>query len=107
MRKLKLVHACLRRAARGAEKRHEQGLKNKLRQELVSVMAARHGKAVAVCMNAGKNLLPCGEAQRGEAMGELAHEPGQSRARLGRRRHCAQGAVEEVGPDEPRIKTAS
>ena len=39
-------------------------------------MAARHGKAVAVCMNAGKNLLPCGEAQRGEETGELPHERG-------------------------------
>ena len=59
---------------RAAEQRHEQGLKNKLRQEHVPAMAARHGEAVAVCMNAGRNLLPCGEAQRGEAMGELPHE---------------------------------
>ena len=76
MRKLKSVHACLRRAARGAGKRPEQGLKNKIRQEFVSAMAARHGEAVAVSMNAGKNLLPCGEAQRGEATGELPHERG-------------------------------
>ena len=106
---MKIVHVCLRRAARGARKRHEQGLKNKLRQELVSAMAARHGEAVAVCMNAGSNLLPCGEAQRGEATGELPHKRGwgRSRARQGRRRRFAQVAAEEVGPDEPRIKTAS
>ena len=39
-------------------------------------MAARHGEAVAVCMNAGRNLLPCGKAQRGEATGELPHKRG-------------------------------
>ena len=39
-------------------------------------MAARHGKAVAVSMNAGRNLLPCGEAQRGEATDELPHKRG-------------------------------
>ena len=33
--------------ARAAEQRHEQGLENKLRQELLSAAAARHGKADA------------------------------------------------------------
>ena len=39
-------------------------------------------EAVAVCMNAGRNLLPCGEAQRGEATGELQHERGLRGAAL-------------------------
>ena len=93
MRKVKTVHTCLWRAAKGVGKRHEQGLKKKLRQELVSAMAARHGEAEAMSMNAGRNLLPCGEAQRGGEIRTLARDKVRRGSPRARQRWTKQGTI--------------
>ena len=54
-----------------------------------------------------RTRLGSGDAQRGRVSCRTCAGCGQSRAKQGRRWRCAQRAAEEVGPDEPRTKTAS